>query len=91
MYSLSNSSEVLEKNSTGKVCTKCGLRKELGELYTGKGKRQLDHIKELHTLNLGDRGQFLKAVHVSNYQPLWQDDNIKKSNKIRKLRKKEGV
>jgi hypothetical protein len=50
----------------------------------GKNKWQIDHIKELHTFDLTDRKQFLQACHVTNLQPIWWDENLKKSMKIRK-------
>jgi len=50
----------------------------------GKNKWQIDHIKELHTFDLSDRKQFLQACHVTNLQPIWWDENLKKSMKIRK-------
>lgn len=53
----------------------------------GKGKWNIDHIKELHTFDLSDRIQFLRACHVTNLQPIWWDQNTQKSMKIRKLEK----
>jgi len=48
----------------------------------GKGKWSLDHILPLSYFDLGDRVQFLKAAHYTNYQPLWETDNLKKGYKI---------
>jgi len=47
----------------------------------GKGynKWQIDHIHELRHLNLENRKEFLKAVHYSNLQPLWQKDHVMKT------------
>jgi hypothetical protein len=42
---------------------------------------QLDHIKELHTFDLTNREQLLRAVHYTNLQPLTIEDHKKKSNK----------
>ena len=42
----------------------------------------LDHKKPLNSFDLADRMQFLAAVHFSNYQPLWQRDNLQKRNRL---------
>jgi hypothetical protein len=49
---------------------------------TGKGLWNLDHIKALANFDLIDLEQQKLAVHYTNLQPLWNDDNIRKSNKI---------
>jgi len=41
----------------------------------------IDHIRPLALFDLTDRGQFLAAVHYSNLQPLWAEDNLKKGKK----------
>lgn len=41
----------------------------------------IDHIIPLDSFNLSDREQFLKAVHFTNLQPLWAEENHTKSNK----------
>ncbi len=49
---------------------------------------QLDHIEELHTFDLTDRKQFLKAVHYTNLQPLTITDHQKKTICLRQKRGK---
>lgn len=38
----------------------------------------IDHVEPLSKFDLTDRGQFLKAVHFTNLQPLWAEDNYLK-------------
>lgn len=38
----------------------------------------IDHIKPLASFNLTDRGNFLKAYHYTNLQPMWAEENFKK-------------
>ncbi len=41
----------------------------------------IDHIMPLVSFDLTDRDQFLKATHFTNLQPLWAEENLKKSRK----------
>jgi len=52
----------------------------------GYGKWQIDHIEELHTVDLTNREEFLRVVNYTNMQPLWYCDHIKKE----KIRDEDG-
>lgn len=51
-----------------------------GMTWENYGEWHLDHIKPLSWFNLQDREQFLVALNYKNYQPLWAEDNKRKSN-----------
>jgi hypothetical protein len=44
------------------------------------GKWHLDHIIPLATATTEE--DVIRLNHYTNFQPLWADDNLKKSNKI---------
>lgn len=48
----------------------------------GLGKWNIDHIQPLSNFNLSDPLQVAAVCHYTNLQPLWFEDNLKKSNKV---------
>lgn len=54
------------------------------ENYGRKGWH-LDHVIPLCNFNLVNRDEFLKAIHYTNIQPLWADDNHRKPKKVKYL------
>lgn len=48
----------------------------------GKGGWVIDHVKPLASFDLSDRSQLLLACHFTNLQPLWELDNLQKSDKF---------
>lgn len=47
----------------------------------------IDHIQELHTFDLTDNEQLLRACHYTNLQPLWCQDNYLKHKEIKNGKK----
>lgn len=45
----------------------------------GKGKWQIDHIKEFREIDMNDEKQVLEVIHYTNLQPLWTVDHVKKT------------
>lgn len=41
----------------------------------------IDHIRPLSSFDLTDREQFLQAIHYTNLQPMWAEENLKKGKK----------
>lgn len=52
-----------------------------GMSWGNYGKWHIDHIQPLSSFDLNDRTQLLQAVHFSNLQPLWAEDNMRKGAK----------
>lgn len=69
-------------------CSVSQLKKHLesqflvGMSWDKLGKIHIDHKIPLSSFDLTDKNQLLKAVHYTNLQPLWAEDNYKKGNKI---------
>jgi hypothetical protein len=53
-----------------------------GMSWDNWGEWHIDHIKPLSAFDLTDRAQFLAACNYSNLQPLWEAENLRKSNKV---------
>jgi len=60
------------------------IEKQFGEgmSWNNYGEWHIDHILPLKSFDLSDREQFKKAAHYTNLQPLWAEDNIRKSDNI---------
>jgi hypothetical protein len=69
-------------------CTLAFLQEYLEERFSEEmtwdnyGEWEIDHIFPLSKLDLTNPQDFAKACHYSNLQPLWSEDNLKKSNKV---------
>lgn len=48
----------------------------------GRDGWHLDHIMPLSKFDLNDPKQVKKAVHYTNLQPMWAEDNLKKGNQL---------
>ena len=49
--------------------------------FDNYGKWHIDHIKPCDSFDLSKESEQRKCFHYSNLQPLWELDNLKKSNK----------
>lgn len=53
-----------------------------GMSWDNYGEWHLDHIFPVSSFDLTKRSEFVRACHYSNYQPLWEKDNLSKSTKV---------
>jgi hypothetical protein len=51
-----------------------------GMSWENMGDWHIDHIQPLSKYNLEDIEQFKQACHYTNLQPLWKEDNLRKSD-----------
>ena len=54
---------------------------ESGMSWDNYGKWEIDHIRPCASFNLSDIKQQFQCFHYSNLQPLWEQENLEKSNK----------
>ena len=50
--------------------------------FDNYGEWEIDHIKAITLFNLNNENEMYECFNYKNLQPLWREDNIKKSNKI---------
>ena len=67
------------------------MRFQPGMSWDNYGKWHLDHIIPLSSFDLGNREQFLRAAHYTNYQPLWAAENTRKGAAAQKEKRTKGL
>ena len=76
-------------------CDKDELKLYLSSKFTENmsfdnyGLWELDHIKPIASFNLDNMEEQKKCFNYTNIQPLWKEDNMKKSDKINWIKSKE--
>ena len=86
---------IYDKNSNIKIdyysiigCNEQKLKEHLENLFTegmsidNYGEWQVDHIYPISRYELSDIDNFYECFNYKNLQPLWKEENIKKSNKL---------
>lgn len=58
-----------------------------GMSWKNYGKWHVDHVQPLCSFDLAKKQDYLKACHYTNLQPLWANENRKKSKVDRKRRR----
>ena len=67
-------------------CTPNELRMYLESLWLpgmsweNAGQWEIDHIRPLASYDLKDQAQYEAAAHYTNLQPLWKEENRRKSD-----------
>jgi len=55
---------------------------KIGMSWNNYGKWHIDHIRSCSSFNLTKESEQKKCFNYTNLQPLWAEENIKKSNKV---------
>lgn len=69
-------------------CNTLFLKKYIGNIlkegmtWENHGEWHIDHIKPCASFDLSDPKQQIMCFHYTNLQPLWEEENLRKSNKF---------
>ena len=88
-----------ERTFPGVGCTREQLKAHIeslwdeGMTWENYGKWHIDHIMPCSAFDLLDQRQVAECFHYTNLQPLWAEENLRKSNKVvyRKGEKQLGL